>query len=408
MKYLISRSHRKLKGKINLTASKSESNRALIIQALASGVVNISNLAAAKDTETLVNILSEDSDIVDVGPAGTAMRFLTAYLAQKPGVRILTGSDRMKQRPIGFLVEALRQLGANISYVEEEGFPPIKIEGVSLKGRSVTIDGGVSSQYISALLLIGPNLPNGLNLTLSETVTSIPYIQMTINLMEHFGANVKWTKNQIEVAPGGYRADEFSVEADWSAASYWYQMAAYADEVDFKIAGLKEQSLQGDQVVREIFEQFGINSTFESDGVRLTKNGTSVCKHFNYDFSACPDIAQTLAVTCAGLGITSEMFGLHTLRIKETDRSLALKQELDKIGARVILESDDKLAISSFSECSDTPVFDTYEDHRMAMSFAPLAMHRAVIINDPEVVEKSYPAFWNDLRQLGFSVEIVI
>lgn len=418
--YRISNPTKKLKGSIQLTASKSESNRALIIQALAKDKFEIKNLATAQDTQTLNEILTADhihqqstdkkkEQTYDVGPAGTTMRFLTAYFASTPGTRILTGSERMKQRPIGTLVEALRELGAKISYMEKEGYPPLRIEGKVLKGGELEIDGSISSQFISALLLISPALQNGIVINFKGEVTSRPYINMTLKMMEEFEVVGTWHDNSISVSRQKYQRNgesnsDYWVEGDWSAASYWYAFAALAEEVDFTIKGLKSSSMQGDSIVAELFNFFNVNTTYANDGIHLKKKEIHNL-HFGFDFSDCPDIAQTMAVVAALLKIPCHFNGLHTLLIKETDRVKALKNELAKVGAEVEVFDDHSIEISSPQLCSPTASIKTYEDHRMAMSFAALAMkYDSVLIEHPDVVKKSYPGFWNDLKKTGFTV----
>ena len=402
--YIITKENTSLKGAIQLTASKSESNRALIIQALCTAPFQIENLAAAKDTETMKELLASDETTLDVGPAGTTMRFLTAFLSLQTGERILTGSQRMKERPIGILVDALRDLGAQIEYTENDGFPPLKITGKPLEGGTITMDGSVSSQFITAILLIAPSLKNGVTIQFKGEVASRPYLDMTLNIMRHFGALVQWKDNSIVVSPKSYEAKNFTVEADWSAASYWYQMAAFANDVDVKINGLKPVSLQGDSVLQDIYTHFGITSTFYEGGVHLQKENKQLIA-FDYDFDDCPDIAQTLAVTCAGLKIKGHLSGLKSLRIKETDRSLAIQTELKKFGIDVELHGDDALTVFE-GELKTGEAVATYHDHRMAMAFAPLAqVLPSVIIENPMVVEKSYPAYYEDLKTFDFKIE---
>lgn len=415
MIYHISKRDRTLKGTIHLTASKSESNRVLIIRALSKQLFEIHNLAGAQDTQTLLDILElrvknrdsgQEKIEIDVGPAGTAMRFLTALFSITDGERILTGSDRMKQRPIGILVDALKKLGASIEYVEKEGFPPLLIKGRKLEGGAIEIDGSVSSQFISALLLIAPVLKNGIELYLKGAVSSKPYILMTLGVMERFGIKYTWNENMIRVEQQEYkwsREEPYNAEADWSAASYYYAMAALADEVDLVIKGFQKNSLQGDSVLAAMYETFGVRTECLETGVRLTK-GEKQMNPFNYNFESCPDIAQTVAVTVAALGIPSLLEGLQSLKIKETDRIKALQNELTKLSV-MVEATPASLFINAPSGISfPASVISTYDDHRMAMSFAALAMRGEIRIADPHVVSKSYPAFWNDLKQLGFVV----
>ncbi|MDF2436834.1 MAG: 3-phosphoshikimate 1-carboxyvinyltransferase [Bacteroidota bacterium] len=413
MNYRISHPAKKISGTIELTASKSESNRALIIQALCEEEFEIKNLAKAQDTQTLEDILyTPGARTIDVGPAGTVMRFLTAYYSSRPGTRILTGSDRMKKRPIGILVEALRQLGANITYTENDGFPPIKIEGRTLKGGEIEIDGSVSSQFISALLLISPVFQNGLVIKFKGEVTSRPYINMTLKMLEEFRVYGVWHDNSISVSKQNYHVKSesdyaYSIEGDWSSASYWYAMVALAQEADLTVKGLKNPSLQGDSIVADVFSFFGVKTEYITDGIRLTKIRVKD-EHFGFDFSDCPDIAQTVALTAAALQIPCFLNGLHTLRIKETDRIVALRNELKKMNVEVEILSDQSIKIIPSDQLKAPEIINTYEDHRMAMAFAALALKLdSVVIEQPEVVKKSYPAFWNDLKKLGFQIEEV-
>ena len=317
MNYRVSKPDRNLVGRVLLNASKSESNRALVIQKVTEGVV-IDNLSQAADTVVLQQLLEEMPNVLDVGAAGTTMRFLTAVLSITEGEHIITGSDRMKERPIEILVDALRELGARIEYEEKEGFPPLKIQGTSLKGGVLTMRGDVSSQYISAILLIAPILPGGVILQFSTELVSLPYLEMTIGIMRKFGAEVAVSKHEIEVKPVPYRKGSITIESDWSAASYWYEMAAFSDAVDIELVGLRKESLQGDATLASVYEQFGVNSEFTDAGVRLTKvsNFQPFTSNFELNYEAIPDIAQTLACTCAGLGIGAKLSGLRTLRIK--------------------------------------------------------------------------------------------
>ncbi|MGB1120962.1 MAG: 3-phosphoshikimate 1-carboxyvinyltransferase [Saprospiraceae bacterium] len=400
----VSRSNKTVKGKIDLAGSKSINNRALIIRALCNEYFPIQRMANAKDTETLQRLLASKSDVLDAGPAGTTFRFMTAFLSLQEGTQTLTGSERMKQRPIGVLVEALRTLGANIEYLENDGYPPLRIHAPNpLTVNQLSIPASVSSQYISALLMIAPTLENGLELTLTGKIVSRPYIQMTLNLMAYFGVNHEWKGNMISVKPQQYQPREFTVEADWSAASYYYAIAAFAnDDLDLQLDGLFENSVQGDAVIAKIGEHFGIQSQFNETGVRLTKVKNHTQSDFNYNFLECPDIAQTLAVICGGLGVKGEFSGLETLKIKETDRVAALNAELAKAKVNFEELSFDTCKIEGKATFDATPQFPTYEDHRMAMAFAPLAMLHEVLIEAPKVVEKSYPDFWKDLESLMF------
>ena len=413
MIYKLSKKDRKIKSEITLDGSKSISNRALIIRALCNDHFKIDHLSTSNDTQTLQTLLDSSEAVLDAGAAGTTFRFMTAYLALKNGTQVLTGSQRMKMRPIGVLVDALRQLGASIEYLEKEGYPPLKIGSPEIGSTNhLKISANISSQYISALLMIAPSLPSGLTLQLSDKIVSRPYIEMTLNLMSFFGIEYKWLNNFINISPQKYKAKDFKVEADWSAASYHYTMAAFSDDVDFQLNNLWKNSVQGDSVITEIMDQFGVLTTFNEKGIRLRKSGKTISKSFEWDFIKCPDIAQTLAVVCAGLGTKGVFTGLETLRIKETDRIAALHDELEKVKVSFL-----EVASPTFKDSEkeyfelngkaqiDQPLFQTYEDHRMAMAFAPLAMFGEILIKDPFVVEKSYPEFWNDLVKLGFRLE---
>ena len=391
-----------INGEVNLTASKSESNRVLVIRALCEEHFTIHNLAAAKDTETMINLLADDGNVKDVGPAGTTMRFLTAFYANTPGKWVLTGSERMRNRPIAILVDALESLGAKIKYLEKEGCPPLEIEGGNLKGGKISIDGSVSSQYLSALLLIAPTLPGGLEMELTGKIASIPYLKMTLALIAEFGAKYSFEKNIIKIEEGKYEAKEFTVEADWSAASYWYQIAALADEANITLKGLKEVSLQGDAAIVDMYENFGVKSLFEGNQVTLKKTNSTTAECFDYDFSDCPDVAQTLAATITGLNIKGHFKGLESLRIKETDRISAIKKELEKFGASIDILPDDELKINNGILNSFDGIIETYDDHRVAMSIAPLCLTvNSIEIEEPGVVAKSYPNFWKDLAEKG-------
>lgn len=400
-----------VKGEIVLTSSKSISNRVLIIQALCSDRFEIKNLAAAADTQILQQLLKSTESTLDVGLAGTTMRFLTAFLALQGGETILTGAKRMKERPISVLVDALRELGSDVSYEENEGYPPLKINGGKLDNHKITIGAGVSSQYISALLLIAPKLKNGLALCLDGELISKPYIDMTISIMQYFGADVKWDGNSILVKSGNYQAKDFTVEADWSAASYWYGIVALADKADLTLLGLHKDSLQGDAAVVKIYKNFGVETTFVDGGIRLVKNSNifSSTSPFNYNFSNCPDIAQTVAVTCAALNIKACFTGLVTLRIKETDRIKALQCELTNLGFDISVNGDELLvdSVDKSIVIDRAYLVKTYHDHRMAMSFAPLGVLNSINIEDEQVVAKSYPSFWNDLKRVGFVIDDV-
>ena len=406
MTYLIS-APAALRTTITLPASKSISNRALILHALSAGKILPANLSDCDDTFVTKRALEGGAqEVIDIMAAGTAMRFLTAYLSVTPGCRILTGTARMQQRPIRILVDALRSLGAQIEYVGQEGYPPLRITGDKLNGSEVTISGGVSSQYISALLMIGAVLPTGLTLHLTGDLISRPYIQLTLQLMQEFGAQAEWVDTQtIRVLPGGYRDIPFLVESDWSAASYWYEMLALKGGGEIILPGLFEHSYQGDGRGAELFKRLGVETTFASDGVHLTAGGQPVSR-LEENLVEIPDLAQTFVVTCCLMGIPFRFSGLQSLRIKETDRMAALVCELRKLG--YVLKAEQNSILSwegERCEAESRPVIATYEDHRMAMAFAPASLVRGEIrVAHPEVVSKSYPRYWEDLRQAGFSV----
>lgn len=401
----------RISGTIELTGSKSISNRALIIQALTKEPFTIERLAQANDTELMQELLSTDRIIRDAGPAGTTYRFMTAYLAMQPGTQVLTGTERMKKRPIGVLVEALRKLGAQIKYLEKEGFPPLEIgESNALDATNqLSIPASTSSQYISALLMIAPTLPNGLELTLEGKIVSRPYIEMTLALMKYFGVEHNWYGQKISVPTQAYKAKPFVAEADWSAASYYYAMAAMASEADLTLKGLFQNSVQGDAVLAEMMTHFGVTTTYLEDGIHLKKiAGQTGDPTFEWDFLRCPDLAQTLAVICASMGVKGRFTGLETLRIKETDRIAALHNELQKVHADFKEDLHNPIYFHTQGKArvgAELPRFKTYEDHRMAMAFAPLAMLGPIQIEEPMVVVKSYPDFWKDLESLGFEVD---
>ena len=404
MKYSISRPQQ-LNVTIKLPASKSISNRVLIINELSYSPYTVENLSDSDDAQVMLNALHSNDSTFDVRAAGTAMRFLTAFLSKIVGEWQLTGTERMKQRPIKILVDALNTLGAKIEYLEKEGFPPIKIYGSALHGGKIKLDGSISSQYISALLMVAPTMENGLTVELTGNVISKPYIHLTLKLMQEFGIRSEWVGNVIHIPSQEYRPKLFKVESDWSAASYWYQIAALSDNVSIELLGLYPKSYQGDAKVAHLFERLGIKTIFSSAGVKLLKTA-KLCKKFEYDFIDQPDLAQTFVVTCAMMNIPFRCSGLQSLRIKETDRIEALKIELRKLG--YVLQDEDGSVLTwegERCEAEATPIISTYEDHRMAMSFAPIALKRTnIAIADPEVVSKSYPAYWDDLKLAGFTI----
>ena len=449
-----------LQTSISLSASKSISNRALVLNALCKNPKPLINLASCDDTETVIQALTEKKDFIDVGAAGTAMRFLTAYFSAQPGHFTLTGTERMKNRPIKLLVNALRSVGASIEYLEKEGYPPLYIKGQSLKGGEIEIDGGISSQYISALLMMAPLMTNGLRLHLTGRIISMSYIHITIQLMRQFGVSVFHEGAAITVPPQSYTSiEDFVVESDWSAASYWYEMVALCNNnmASVSLSGLRPDSLQGDAGIISLFDTLGVETTFTASGITLSKKqrdnmadyDSDMARKkviFEYDFTMMPDMAQTAVVTCAMLHIPFRFTGLQSLKIKETDRLCALRTELFKLGYLLEIQNDDTLiwrpdrpsvsidlpsihamsnqkaklqlctladkhnvhAIPSLqaSKQNDPPVIVTYDDHRMAMSFAPVSLceREGIKIIDPEVVSKSYPTFWDDMKKANFLI----
>ncbi|MFC6997774.1 3-phosphoshikimate 1-carboxyvinyltransferase [Rufibacter roseus] len=398
----------KLSGTAILPASKSEANRALIIRALTGEDFLIHNLSDANDTQLLNRILSTPAgEEVSAEDAGTVMRFLTAYYAATGQKLVLTGTPRMCQRPIGVLVDALRTLGADIEYLGEEGYPPMRMKGFSGTGTNqLSVRSDISSQYISALLMIGPLLPQGLELTLEGKISSAPYIRMTLAQMAHFGVQAKFEGNHISVPAQKYQAKEFTVESDWSAASYWYSMTALAQEADVFLPALRFNSLQGDSVLPELMVPFGVKTEFTENGVRLTKQPKEE-KPERIDFSDCPDLAQTVAALAAGIKVEVEMTGLESLRIKETDRIAALQNEVQKFGAALTEVEPDVFKLILEKQPENEARVHTYEDHRMAMAFAPLALKLPLVVEEPKVVRKSYPRYWEELQKAGFEVEEV-
>ena len=398
-----------LRGQVILPSSKSISNRALTINALAGSDMDVENVSDCDDTSVMMRWLSQHPDTIDIGAAGTAMRFSTALLAVSEGVHTITGTERMKNRPIGVLVNALRQLGAEVEYVEKEGYPPLRVIGKNnLEGGEISLPGDVSSQYISALLMIAPKLKKGLRLTLTGNIVSRPYIDMTLSVMRDYGACAEWEGESIVVKPVPYTASPYQVESDWSAASYWYEMVALTRDKNAQVVlpRLFTDSVQGDSHGAKVFEQLGVHTEYRGDEIVLTKQGKCV-DFLEYDFVEMPDLAQTFVVTCCMLGVPFHFKGLQSLKIKETDRILALKTELAKLGFCIEDRNDSELLWNlqrSSSERAKEGI-DTYEDHRMAMAFAPAALTLgSLIINDPQVVSKSYPHYWEDLKSIGFEV----
>jgi len=416
MKLVLQKSNiNKSQSPISVTGSKSETNRLLLLQALYPNI-SLENISKSDDSDVMLEALQKSkivnlqSSIIDVHHAGTAMRFLTAFFAiQENKEVILTGSSRMKERPIQILVEALKQLGAEITYEENEGFPPIRIKGQKITKHKVTLKADVSSQYISALLLIAPKLENGLELTLEGEITSIPYIKMTLALLNEIGVETSFENNVIKVkSQFTIHNSQLIIESDWSSASYFYSIIALS-EIGTKISlsSYKQNSLQGDSALAEIYKDFGVKTVFNgNDSITITKVNFENQKSLIFNLQSSPDIAQTIAVTCFGLGVACHLTGLHTLKIKETDRLEALKIELSKLGANISV-TNDSLTI----EKSNNPIIEssiaTYQDHRMAMAFAPLALKTSIIINEAEVVSKSFPTFWEDLKGLGFKISYI-
>jgi 3-phosphoshikimate 1-carboxyvinyltransferase len=386
--------------RITLPASKSISNRALILNALAYSPYDIQNLSDCDDTRVTVKALDSNDRTFDIGAAGTAMRFLTAFLSKTVGEWVITGSERMKQRPIKLLVDALTTLGARIEYVEKEGFPPLRIFGSALTGGEIRLNGGVSSQYISALMMIAPYMQNGLKIILEGSVISVPYINMTLNMMKEYGVAVDFNNTIIDIKAQTYKPIQYKVESDWSAASYWYEVLAIAGKGKIFLTGLNQNSYQGDSKVAALFEQLGVSSTYQAEGVLLQATGKYV-EQFEYDFVNQPDLAQTFAVTCCMKGIPFHFGGLQTLKIKETDRIAALINELGKLGFVLTEPAEGQLAwTGKHCDAAQPASIATYEDHRMAMAFAPAALITPLVIEEPQVVSKSYPGFWEDIEKL--------
>lgn len=394
-----------LQGTVVLPTSKSISNRVLIINALAESDMPIEGVSDCDDTRVMLNVLQSNDTKFDVGAAGTSMRFLTAFLSKIVGKWEITGSERMKNRPIKLLVDALNELGAKIEYIEKEGYPPLRIYGSALQGGRIEMQGNVSSQYISALLMLAPTMQQGLRLVLQGDIISVPYIQMTIKIMEQFGIQSYWKDNEIYIPNQAYTPVPFVVEGDWSAASYWYEMLALAPQGEIELKGLYKDSVQGDAAIATIFEHIGVKTKFTKQGVILSKKAPKKGK-LVYNFVNQPDLAQTCVVCCCLLGIPFYFSGLQSLKIKETDRIYALVTELKKLGY-VVHQKDNSILEFNNERCdvATEQSIDTYDDHRMAMAFAPACIKVGEIsINEPHVVTKSYPNFWVDLQSLGFTL----
>ena len=393
-----------LNGTVRITGSKSESNRLLLLQALF-GNFEIKNLSNSEDSDMMQQALASTEKTVDIHHAGTAMRFLTAYFAAYEGREtILTGSSRMQERPIGLLVNALNSLGADITYLKNEGFAPLLIKGKKLEQNKVALEANVSSQYISALMMVGASLPNGIEIELIGKITSVPYIEMTRSLLTQLGIDSTFEGQIITIRPvTSVDVSEMVVESDWSSASYYYSLAALCDSAELKLSSYKRNSLQGDSALAEIYTELGVETTYLDTEILLKKTQGPKSQSVSFDLANSPDIAQTIAVTCYGLGIGCDLTGLHTLKIKETDRLEALKAELTKLGAEISV-TNDSLHLKPGTNYQADVTIKTYQDHRMAMAFAPMALRVPIAFEDAEVVNKSYPDYWDDLKSLGFEI----
>ena len=406
MVYHLSRNNRSIKGIIEIGGSKSESNRLLMLREYSSDF-KITNLSKSDDTETLINALANIDKIVDVNHAGTAMRFLASYYASKLNSKItLTGSDRMKNRPIGILVDALRDLGAEIEYKEKEGYPPLRIIGKNLMGNEVSLPANISSQFISSLMMLGVKIDNGIKLNLEGNIASKPYILMTKKLMDKIGCNVVINNNEIEISRNYKSLNKIvKVESDWSSASYFYSIVALSNDAEITLKIFKRDSIQGDSIVSKIYQKLGVETMYKEDSIIISKNKMSnLPNSLKLDLSDTPDLAQTIAVSCLGLGIECELSGLDTLKIKETDRIEALKKEFIKLGVDGITTSNNKIYFRGNQNLNNNIKITTYQDHRMALSFAPLAVIIDISIESPNVVSKSFPDYWEDLKKLGFKI----
>ena len=406
MVYHLSRNKRSIKGIIEIGGSKSESNRLLMLREYSSDF-KITNLSKSDDTKTLINALANIDKIVDVNHAGTAMRFLASYYASKLNSKItLTGSDRMKNRPIGILVDALRDLGAEIEYKEKEGYPPLRIIGKNLIGNEVSLPANISSQFISSLMMLGVKIDNGIKLNLEGNIASKPYILMTKKLMDKIGCNVVINNNEIVISRNYKSLNKIvEVESDWSSASYFYSIVALSSDAEITLKIFKRDSIQGDSIVSKIYQKLGVETMYKEDSIIISKNKMSnLPNSLKLDLSDTPDLAQTIAVSCLGLGIECELSGLDTLKIKETDRIEALKKEFIKLGVDGITTSDNKIYFRGDQKLNNNIKISTYQDHRMALSFAPLAVIIDISIQSPNVVSKSFPDYWEDLKTLGFKI----
>ena len=401
----ISKKSKSIEGALKISGSKSESNRLLALRGFAS-YFEINNISDSDDTNAMISAMNSNQEKIDIGHAGTAMRFLTSYFSSiKNSSVILTGSKRMRERPISILVDALRELDVDISYLENEGYPPIKIIGKVIKRKEVNLPANVSSQYISSLMMLGVSLENGLVINLSTEITSLPYIEMTKKIIERIGGSVKFKSNQILIdSLSNKKIPNQLVESDWSSASYFYSIVALSDLSDLTLNTYYKNSIQGDSDVVEIYKKFGVKTTYMNNKIHLSKSDYKIEKKISLDLLNNPDLAQTIVVTCLGLGIDCDLYGLHTLKIKETDRLKALKSEIDKFGVDKIEITDNSLHLENNSKLKSNISIDTYDDHRMAMSFVPLSLLDPIKINDPLVVTKSYVSFWDHLEKLGFEI----
>ena len=403
--YQISKEGKNLHGNINISGSKSESNRLLTLRAYTS-FFNINNLSDSDDTKTIISSLKSNKEEINIGHAGTAMRFLTSYYSSiLNSSKILTGSSRMKERPILILVEALNNLGADIEYIDKKGYPPIKINGKLIYGNEIALPADVSSQYISSLMMLGVSINQGLKIKLSTKITSLPYIYMTKKIIERIGGIVDIKPDEIIIKQlVSNKIPDQIVESDWSSASYFYSLVALSDSSDITLSSFFNNSIQGDSRIVDIYKQFGVETKFLNDKIYLKKNNIDLPDSISINLRDNPDLAQTIVVTCLGLGVNCKLEGLHTLKLKETDRLLALKREIEKFEVDYVTISNQSITLKNNSKLKSGVSINTYDDHRMAMSFAPLSMINPIIIINPEVVSKSYLNFWNDLESLGFKI----
>ena len=403
--YQISKEGKNLQGNINISGSKSESNRLLTLRAYTS-FFNINNLSDSDDTNTMISSLKSDDKEINIGHAGTAMRFLTSYYSSiLNSSKILTGSSRMKERPILILVEALNNLGADIEYIDEKGYPPIRLNGKLISKNIVTLPANVSSQYVSSLMMLGVSINEGLKIKLSTEITSLPYIHMTKKIIERIGGNVDVKPDEIIIKQlVSNKIPDQIVESDWSSASYFFSLVALSDTSDLTLSSFFNKSIQGDSRIVEIYKQFGVETNFHNNKIHLKKNNIDLPDSISINLRDNPDLAQTIIVTCLGLGVDCKLEGLQTLKVKETDRLLALKREIEKFEVDTIAVSDQSITLKNNSKLKSGVSINTYDDHRMAMSFAPLSIINPIVINNPEVVSKSYLNFWNDLESIGFNI----